>query len=426
MRMRSLAFSFALLFSGFVPSAALAQRPAAVDASEPAAPTPLPTGRIQGAVTRPKDGVQHPDLDAAWIEYDEQIETAAKAIEQAIEKGLNAAAASGDLDAALKWKTAGEQFQKDGQIPEVLDSQRPQGRPKPKPTKPEPSPQSLVAEARARLAKAYESAEQQLTKQHDFEKAKQVRSERESLTPAGDNSKTCYKKTIITPSGERQATNEVFELVDHGKILIDGKPSALKWSRNGNRVRIDIGGQHGFVELTIGADSCLRGENRGRADGAVWGWELLPSPLDQSRVAVAGVVYLSDVRPIDLRVPNDGKPFQQGTMTVGGVDNEHGLFLHPPTNGSSAATFKVPGGYRTFLGSVAMHDTATRQKTALVFKVFDDRNKLLWKSKPVASRGVVEDFAVSIEKTSSVTLVVECPGDYAFAHAVWVEPRFTP
>jgi hypothetical protein len=419
-----MSFLFAILWlSNGSPPCFGQQRPVAVDAAEPTAAVEPPAGRLQGTVTRPKDGVQHPGLDVAWNEYDEELNAVAKVVEEVIEQRLNAAAATGNLDAAMKWKAASKQFQEAGRIPEELDASQPDGKP-PRPTKASyASPHSRLEKAANRLAKAYESAEQELTKQHDFEKATQVRAERKRLI---DNSKARYKKTIITPSGERQATNEVFELVDHGTILIDGKPSALKWSRNGNRVRIDIGGQHGFVELTVGADSCLRGENRGRADGAVWGWELLPSPPDQSRVAVAGVVYLSDVRPIDLRVPNDGKPFQQGKMTVGGVENEHGLFLHPPTNGSSAATFKVPGGYRTFLGSVGMNDTATRQKTALVFKVFDDRNKLLWKSKPVANRGVVEDFAVSVEKTSSVTLVVECPGDYAFAHAVWVEPRFTP
>jgi hypothetical protein len=174
-----------------------AKRPVAVDATAPTAANTLSSARIQGAVTRPKDGVQHPDLDKAWAEYAEQIETVAKAIEQAIEKGLNAAAASGDLDAALKWKTAGEQFQKDGQIPEVLDGPKPQGRPKPRPTKLETSPQSLVTEARARLAKAYEAVEKELVKSLDLEKAKQVRSERDWLSAAGDKPAAATLTVVI-------------------------------------------------------------------------------------------------------------------------------------------------------------------------------------------------------------------------------------
>jgi hypothetical protein len=166
-------------------SAVSTQRPVAIDATAPAAANPLPSGRIRGAVARPKDGVQHPDLDKAWAEYDEQIETAAKAIEQAIETELNKAAEAGDLDAALKWKTAGEQFQKDGRLPEGLDGQRPQARPKPKPAKPEPSPQSLVVEAQGRLAKAYEAVEKELVKSLDLQKAKQVRLERDGLSANG-------------------------------------------------------------------------------------------------------------------------------------------------------------------------------------------------------------------------------------------------
>jgi len=159
----------------------------AVDATAQAAAGPLPSGRIQGAAARPKDSVQHPDLDAAWAEYDEQIETAAKAIEQAIEKELNAAAAAGDLDAALKWKTAGEQFKKDGRIPEGMEGAKPQGRPKPR----------LVAEARGRLAKAYEAVEKELVKSLDLEKAKQVRSEREWLSQAVDNSAPAPLMVVI-------------------------------------------------------------------------------------------------------------------------------------------------------------------------------------------------------------------------------------
>jgi hypothetical protein len=134
-------------------------------------------------VARPKDGVQHPDLNKAWADYDEQIETAAKAIEQAIERELNKAAEAGDLDAALKWKTAGEQFRKDGRVPEGLDDEKAKGRPKAKPQKPDPPPQSLVVEAQVRLAKAYEAVEKSLVKGLDLEQAKQIRAERRVFFP---------------------------------------------------------------------------------------------------------------------------------------------------------------------------------------------------------------------------------------------------
>jgi hypothetical protein len=188
MRPQVFVFVFAILVGGFVPSEAPAQRPTAADATEPAAPTPLPTGRIDGAVARPKDSVQHPDLDAAWAQYDREIDAVAKAVETAIEQKLNAAAAAGDLDASLKWKTAGEQFNKDRRIPEGLKGQN-TGGPKPprmpkatrQPINSESSFPVLLGEAGERLAKAYEAVEKDLVRSRDFDAAKKVRSERESL-----------------------------------------------------------------------------------------------------------------------------------------------------------------------------------------------------------------------------------------------------
>ena len=221
MRVRLLGFCFALVLWSVVPvfgqqstgpatlenlltdeKAVPAQRPVAVDATAPVAANAIPAERIQGAVVRPKVGVQHPDLDEAWAKYVAQIEAVAKLVEEAIKRELNAAAAAGDLDATLKWKTAGEQFQKNGRIPEGLDGQKPQGRPKPRP----PSPQWLVVEAQGRLAKAYEAVEKELVKSLDLEKAKQVRSERESLAPAGGNSATATLMVVIEAKNYKAAS----------------------------------------------------------------------------------------------------------------------------------------------------------------------------------------------------------------------------
>jgi len=258
MRLRSLWIYFSLVLAGSVQGFAQQQqqsgprtletllnddgatpvrRPAAVDATEPAAPAAVPAGRIQGAVARPKDGVQHPDLDAAWAEYDTQIETAAQAIEQAIEKELNAAAAAGDLDAALKWKTAGEQFKKEGRIPQGMEGTKPQGRPKPRPTNLGPSPQSRVVEAQERLAAAYVAVEKGLVKSLDLETATQVRSERESLAPAGGNPASAPVMVVIEAKTYKAAS-----------------PNAAP-QRNGFGVAAREGAR--WDNLTIPADSTL-------------------------------------------------------------------------------------------------------------------------------------------------------------------------
>lgn len=224
MRFWAIGLGYVLMFCGTVPSfgqqtgprtlesllnsyngAAPANRATAVDANAPAA-IALPTGRIQGAVARPKNGVQHPDLDAAWREYVKQIEEAAKEIEEAIETELSKVAAAGDLDAALKWKTAGEQFKKDGRIPEGLDGQKPQGRPRARPTNLDPSPQSRVVEAQERLAAAYVTVEKGLVKNLDLETAKQVRSERESLAPAGGNPAPAPLMVVIEAKNYKAAS----------------------------------------------------------------------------------------------------------------------------------------------------------------------------------------------------------------------------
>jgi hypothetical protein len=303
----------------------------AVDATTQAVASPLPSGRIQGACARPKDGVEHPDLDAAWAEYDEQIEAAAKAVEEAIERELNAAAAGGDLDAALKWKAAREQFQKDGRIPEGLDHGKAKGRPRQKPQKPEPSPQSLVVEAQGRLAKAYEAVEKELVKSLDLEKAKQVRSE----------------STVVF--GQPNSPDKKF--------------------------------------LTHLAD---RDFNAG----------------PERAFAKHGVTP-------------EGQP-----LTVRGMRVPHALWLHPPTNGFSRVTFDVPDGASRIVGAVAMNDSTQDQRTPLTFAILDERENTLWSSRPIKGRGAEQPFDVPLGKTKAITLKVVCPGDWKFAHAVWVDPYF--
>lgn len=73
--------------------------------------------RPAGTVKRPKGGVQHPDLDKAWADYDAAVTKAAEGIRAAINKQFDAATEKGDLDAADKWQTALEKFEKAGEVP---------------------------------------------------------------------------------------------------------------------------------------------------------------------------------------------------------------------------------------------------------------------------------------------------------------------
>lgn len=202
-----------------------AQRPSAADASESTAPIALPTGRVQGAVARPKESVQHPDLDAAWAEYDKEMDAVAQSVETAIEQNLNAAAAAGDLDASLRWKAAGEQFQKDGQIPEEFDETKADGRLKTKPQKPGISPRSRIAEAKTRLAAAYEAVEKSLVKSHSLEKAQQARAEREALR-GQDRPNTI---AVFIGSWINDSNKEHQLIRADGKYIVNHNP-AHEWS----------------------------------------------------------------------------------------------------------------------------------------------------------------------------------------------------
>lgn len=141
-----------------------AQEPAAA-AEADAGPKP-PTG----TVTRAKDGVQHPDLDKAWADYDAVVAKVAESIKAAINKQFDAAVAKGDLDAAEKWQVALEKFEQAGELP--TDSEIKAG------------VIAAVADykkAREKLTKTYEAVVKALTREKKIGDAKVVRNEQNGL-----------------------------------------------------------------------------------------------------------------------------------------------------------------------------------------------------------------------------------------------------
>ena len=166
-----------------------ARRPSAVDASAPAAVTPLPNGRVQGLVTRPKDGVQHPDLDKAWADYDKVMARVAEAIRDALNKQFDTATAKGDLDAAEKWQIALEKFEKAGGFPAERETKASVG--------------AAVADykkARDGLAKAYEAVVKTLTMEKKIAEAKNARQEWSRLSLAEPNGLPGTRDVDAAPS----------------------------------------------------------------------------------------------------------------------------------------------------------------------------------------------------------------------------------
>lgn len=64
-----------------------------------------------------------------------------------------------------------------------------------------------------------------------------------------------------------------------------------------------------------------------------------------------------------------------------------------------------------------MNDTAVRQQTPVIFKVYGD-TKLRWASKPLQRGGNSQASSITMEGAEVVTLVVECHGPIGHADAV--------
>jgi tetratricopeptide (TPR) repeat protein len=218
-----------------------AKRPVAVDATDPAAAIPLPNGRIQGAVTRPKDGVQHPDLDKAWAEYDAVVAKAAEGIKAAINKQFDAATAKGDLDAAEKWQAALEKFEQAGEVPADTATKAAVG--------------AAVAEykkATDQLSKAYEAVVKTLTIEKKIAEAKTVRGEGVAVIgvqahqDAGKkeqklNDDVATRILTLFIGRWRFENGNVEEIAPGGVYLINGNPLD-PW---GGRWRLDLSDPRG-------------------------------------------------------------------------------------------------------------------------------------------------------------------------------------
>jgi hypothetical protein len=96
----------------------LANSPEAQSAQ--AAPEAADSGpkRPAGTVARPKDGVQHPDLDKAWAKYDAVVDEAFGDVEAEMRKQFDAAEKIGDFKVAKKWETYLRKFKELGELPD--------------------------------------------------------------------------------------------------------------------------------------------------------------------------------------------------------------------------------------------------------------------------------------------------------------------
>lgn len=215
--------------------------------------------RPAGTVSRPPDGVKHPDLDNAWAVYDVAVAKAAEGIRAAIAKQFDAATSKGDLDAAEKWQKSGEKFEKAGEVPTDTDTKS--------------AVSSAVADykrAKDELTKAYEALVKSLTVEKNIGQAKVVRDEMRRLSestpatapkPASHNAEGIWRwgknAMVFYPNG---TAKEIFP--DKG-----GNPVNGKWKSTTEKevtLRLD----NGFIVVGVltGSDSmtasCKSAEGR--------------------------------------------------------------------------------------------------------------------------------------------------------------------
>jgi serine/threonine protein kinase len=147
--------------------------------------------------------------------------------------------------------------------------------------------------------------------------------------------------------------------------------------------------------------------------------------------------FLSDLQEFGF----DGAPFgwsfgkngQQGDIfktpiTANGVQAKKGIGLHPPENGVAKVKYKLPASSRVFEGKVGIsEDRDSGAEDDIFFLVIGD-DKLLWKSKPVRTKGEFQPFQIPVDGVKVLELRVDATSTERAAknaHAVWIDPCVT-
>jgi hypothetical protein len=138
----------------------------------------------------------------------------------------------------------------------------------------------------------------------------------------------------------------------------------------------------------------------------------------------ANVVYLDDLQ----EEPPKGKGIgRHGMGTDGrpclwlGKKPAHSLFTHPGNNSSITVTYPLAGKYDEFQATIGV---LARPLSRLTFRVWGD-DKRLWESTPISTPQTGTDLRVSVRGVQKLKLEVHCPGSFAYAHAIWIDPRLT-
>jgi hypothetical protein len=116
--------------------------------------------------------------------------------------------------------------------------------------------------------------------------------------------------------------------------------------------------------------------------------------------------------------------FPPGKFRVRGSQPLHALSIHPPSNGSSNASYNLDGKFRSFTAIAAIMDDAKQMQSKAIFRVYGD-GKQLWSSRALRGAGEYQECTVKVSGVQILKVEVICTGPNNDAHAVWVAPMLT-
>lgn len=121
----------------------------------------------------------------------------------------------------------------------------------------------------------------------------------------------------------------------------------------------------------------------------------------------------------------DGRALVAKPLIFNGRHSTHGIYLHPLSYKYSHVTYELRGRFSQFRADAfvpVMSDHQGEPATPLVFRVVGD-GRVLWESKPMASKEHQEGCAVSVSGIDNLTLEIGCPGPNSWCLGAWAEPR---
>ena len=139
------------------------------------------------------------------------------------------------------------------------------------------------------------------------------------------------------------------------------------------------------------------------------------------------VTYLIDLDETDVHMGpwifgKGSTAIPPQTISFKGIKSPNGLGMHPPVNGTASVKYKLDKAFRVFETASALNDTTPGSQTPLSFEVVGD-GRVLWTSGQINMPRTKQDCKANVSGVSTLELRVTCPGGFAGAHAVWLEPR---